>query len=877
MSSVQDKIKLWNTLGILGGAEEQKQPEQESSTRKSGRSNPDNDDEDADAIRAAARDVIIGQRTSSSSHTTYSQTSTNTNTSRNNSNSRSSRRRTVVRSSAEYTASFCGVLETLSQEDHAGTLEEEEDNHEEAGRPERGGRKQALHNRIPTEEGGSTSEDSTSDLEDVCVYVAESLCSRSSLPPSSNPQQQHDHHKNHHHEEFEVQLVEEDETRSRKKNIVRCGKITRHLFYVNAILAAILAAGFLVGSKLRSHHLDNTPVEPLIINESNSASASSSFYDVHRQHNPPNQQGIVVTTENEPAPKEHTSPFFPEVPFPEMSSDTVDEPPRSSVPHNTAAAFYDLNSMSSSSDSFDDPEKNDAEQHDAAPSQQQQQYQPACSDTLQTKNFSGSKQSCFWLTQHITSTITQEQARIWCDKRHAVCAYTCGKEFGIGQCAYLSLLSIPVQVETPTTTIAVPTRPTTTTIQVPPLVVSPSPPFSHTTTTTTATTIPPVVATYRPGNLTHIEVGLWLSEGLHARLVATFNEPVAYTGTTLTMGTTQQNQFVQQHSEKVFHEFPDGAETFPDPRPNNIGGWIYVSNSEVPEDGGGGVGAITFNKEGNVIDYSKLLDGTTMNCGGGPTPWQTWISCEEVEKEGQIYQIDPTGHQAPQLLTLGIDGGRWESFAYDVRNRTAPHFFVTEDVKKGTVRRYTPEIEEIDWTDDATARNMLHGNGTTDYLLLIPPDNMTHTGIDRGTFLWTDDIKAAKNNARSYYPETEGIDVDGSQMYLVCKNIRQMFVLNLDEGTYYNQTTESGLFDGKPDQLQRILDDPNDILYFTEEGGKDAVRTVVVLFLICLAPCFSNLNDFTPTLSLVFIIHTQLTSSILLIFAVLRPYHSSIL
>lgn len=59
-------------------------------------------------------------------------------------------------------------------------------------------------------------------------------------------------------------------------------------------------------------------------------------------------------------------------------------------------------------------------------------------------------------------------------------------------------------------------------------------------------------------------------------------------------------------------------------------------------------------------------------------------------------------------------------------------------------------------------------------------------------------------------------------MYLVCKNIRQMFVLNLDEGTYYNQTTESGLFDGKPDQLQRILDDPNDILYFTEEGGKDA-------------------------------------------------------
>jgi hypothetical protein len=30
------------------------------------------------------------------------------------------------------------------------------------------------------------------------------------------------------------------------------------------------------------------------------------------------------------------------------------------------------------------------------------------------------------------------------------------------------------------------------------------------------------------------------------------------------------------------------------------------------------------------------------------------------------------------------------------------------------------------------------------------------------------------------------------------------------------------LFDGQPDQLQRLLGDSRDLLYFTEEGGRDA-------------------------------------------------------
>jgi hypothetical protein len=55
--------------------------------------------------------------------------------------------------------------------------------------------------------------------------------------------------------------------------------------------------------------------------------------------------------------------------------------------------------------------------------------------------------------------------------------------------------------------------------------------------------------------------------------------------------------------------------------------------------------------------------------------------------------------------------------------------------------------------------------------------------------------------------------------YFVCKKVKQLFELDLDAGTYTRQSTTSGLFDGGPDQLQRILlGGKQDYLFFTEEG-----------------------------------------------------------
>jgi len=98
-----------------------------------------------------------------------------------------------------------------------------------------------------------------------------------------------------------------------------------------------------------------------------------------------------------------------------------------------------------------------------------------------------------------------------------------------------------------------------------------------------------------------------LSRGLRARIIATTGQRVTYHD--------------GSQSARSFHGNPDFGATFVDTRGNNEGGWVYVSNSEMNTTGAGGVGAITFDKDGNVIDYRMVLEKTTMNCGGGRTPW----------------------------------------------------------------------------------------------------------------------------------------------------------------------------------------------------------------------------------------------------------------
>jgi hypothetical protein len=155
--------------------------------------------------------------------------------------------------------------------------------------------------------------------------------------------------------------------------------------------------------------------------------------------------------------------------------------------------------------------------------------------------------------------------------------------------------------------------------------------------------------------------GWQLPAGFSARVIAT-------TGT-LVPGTLH-----------LWHANPDGGATFA----TSDGGWIYVSNSEVGT-GGGGAGMLRFSSTGQVVEARRILSGTSTNCAGGPTPWGTWLSCEETFS-GRVWECDPAGVNAA-VAHLAMGRFRHEAAAVDPLRQ---HVYMTEDEPDGGLYRFIP-------------------------------------------------------------------------------------------------------------------------------------------------------------------------------------------
>ncbi|MDV6289776.1 alkaline phosphatase PhoX [Streptomyces sp. MN12] len=174
--------------------------------------------------------------------------------------------------------------------------------------------------------------------------------------------------------------------------------------------------------------------------------------------------------------------------------------------------------------------------------------------------------------------------------------------------------------------------------------------------------------------------GIRLPAGFTSRVIARSGQKVA--GTSYT-----------------WHNAPDGGACYADGT-----GWIYVSNSEINPSGG--ASAVKFSSTGTITSAYRVLSGTRQNCAGGRTPWNTWLSCEEVDR-GYVYETDPWGAKAA-VRRDAMGRFKHEAAAADPVREAV---YLTEDVSDGCFYRFRPTT----WGDlsAGTLEVLVAGSGTS--------------------------------------------------------------------------------------------------------------------------------------------------------------------